>query len=383
MCHEQFTVNTIKQPTHMKYYLPRVVASMAVALGFITTHSLADHHKKPVDLEGKWNVTAKTDDGERELVWTIEKTADGFAGSSYDSESGDDRKLDRISVEEKKVTIEIDIENEGNTGVIKVVAEEASAGKLKGTWAIQGEDGTEWMSGELAAEKDMPFQFAGTWNATSVLPDGNELESDMVLTGKNDALKGHFKSEDGNELEIGKIDAKEKTLRLEFEIELEGNSMDVVIEAETKEHDHLDGMWIVKGEDGSEAASGDWSAKRSPEVDYSGDWAIVATVPDSEDDYEGTLTLAKSDDGYTGSIASDGGSREVNDIKAEEKTLAFSFEFEAEGATGVVKIELSKQEDGSLAGDWAFTSDGSEIASEKLTATKKESGSSSGIIRGR
>jgi hypothetical protein len=88
--------------TDMHSHLIRYSISLAAAIG-LHSPALADHHEKPVDLAGIWNATASADAGDdRKIVWTIEKDGDKYTGTSIDSESGEERKLDRISVEEKK-----------------------------------------------------------------------------------------------------------------------------------------------------------------------------------------------------------------------------------------------------------------------------------------
>ena len=355
-----------------------LILGMAIA---VTSLAHADHHKKPVDLVGVWNVTASTDDGERELTWTFAKDGDGVSGISVDGESGDERKLDRIKVEEKKVMIETDFERDGSEGVIKVLAEEKEAGKLTGKWSIEGADGTEFMSGDLSATKEIEIAFAGDWNATSVLPDGSELSSVLQLTGGNSSLKGSFKG-DGNTLEIDKITAEGKSLRLAFDMEIQGNPTDVVIETELKEEHKLNGKWIVKGPDGTEAATGDWSATREPKLDLSGDWAVTAGLPEG-DEYSGTVSL-KSDGGtYTGELkSSDGDATEVKSVKVEGKDVVLTFDYEGNGVSGLLTIATKHKEDGSLEGKWNLVGDdGEEIAGDWVKASQKSE--KSGVIEGR
>jgi hypothetical protein len=298
-----------------------------------------------------------------------------------DGESGEERKLDRITVEEKKVTIEMDVEMDGVKGLIRVVAEEKEANTLTGKWLIAGADGTEFMSGELSAVKEMAVALAGDWNATSILPDGSELSSTLVLSGENAKLEGYFKSKDDNELKIGKLTSKDKGLRLDFEMDIQGTAMNVVIESELEDENKLAGKWIVKGADGSEAASGDWSAKRDAAKDYSGEWAVSAALPDGGK-YTGTLTLTKNEDGYSGkSKSTDGTARELNSVKVDDGNIVFTSDFDANGATGIITVTAKEQEDGALSGSWSLASDGTEVATDSWTATKGEN--KAGVLKGR
>lgn len=363
----------------MKTTITRYSIIFAAATGLCSL-AVADHHKKPVDLAGVWNATASSDAGEREVTWTIKKNEDGYSGTSLDGESGEERDLDRIKVEEKKVTIEMDIEMDGVKGLIRVIAEEKETNKLKGEWLIAGADGTEFMTGGITAVKEVSVPLAGEWAAVSILPDGTELESTLVLSGENAKLEGLFKGENG-ELEIGKLTAEDKDLRLDFEMEIQGSPMNVVIESELKEDHLLKGKWIVKGADGNEAASGDWSAKREAESDYAGSWNVTAAVPDGSE-YTGSLKLSKDEDGYSGSSeSSDGTSKELNSVKIDDGKLLFTVDFDANEIIGIITVTAEEKEDGSFSGSWSLASDGNEVATDSWSATK--SGQKAGAIKGR
>ena len=356
-------------PGNMKTFF-NIITSFAAVVGLCSPLS-ADHHKKPADLVGEWAVTASTDSGERELTWTFERKEDKLTGSSKDHESGEERTFDRIKVEEKKVTVEIDVEQDGNTGVIKIVAEEKSVGNLEGKWSIQGSDGTEFMSGEMVAERKFEIVYAGDWKATSVLPDGNEMSAAMILSGKNEDLKGRFESDQG-ELEIGEVKAKDKSLRLAFEFDMQGSSVSAVIEADLKEKNKLVGKWIIKGDDGAEAAKGDWSAVREEKVDLAGDWSITAALPDGGE-YTGTMTLEIKDGKYSGkSVNSEGEELKLDNIKFEEDKLSYSVEFERDGFSGTIKVQAKLAED-ALKGEWSMIdSNGDEVAGDSWAASRKK-----------
>jgi hypothetical protein len=356
--------------TDMHSHLIRYSISLAAAIG-LHSPALADHHEKPVDLAGIWNATASTDAGDdRKIVWTIEKNGDKYTGTSVDSESGEERKLDRITVEEKKVTIEVDVEMDGVKGLIKVVAEEKETNKLTGKWLVSDADGNESISGAISAEKDFAVAFAGEWRAISVLPDGSELSSTLILSEPTAELKGRFLSAEGDELEIGKVTPDGKNLTLDFKMEMQGDTMDVTIKSALKDPNVLTGKWFVKGADGNGDASGEWSATREVEQGYAGEWAVKAVVPDGGD-YTGTLTLKKGKDGYTGSSASrDGTARELSTVKLEDKSIVFTVPFDAEGIVGIITVSAKEKEDGSLSGTWSLVADGNEVASDSWQASR-------------
>ena len=89
-----------------------------------------------VPLDGIWKATASTDDGDKHYTITITKDGDVMGGSIIEDGKDDERRLDRVNVDGKNVTIEIDIESDGQNGIVKVAAEEKENGTLIGTWAI-------------------------------------------------------------------------------------------------------------------------------------------------------------------------------------------------------------------------------------------------------
>ncbi|MDA0814589.1 MAG: hypothetical protein O3C21_19615, partial [Verrucomicrobia bacterium] len=268
------------------------------------------------------------------------------------------------------VTIEVDVEMDGVKGFVKVVAEEKEANKLIGKWGISDADGNEFISGAISAEKDVAVAYAGEWKAISVLPDGSELSSALILSGPNAELKGRFQSAEGDELEIGKVKADGKTLAMDFKMEIQGNTTDVAIESALKDANELSGKWIVKGADGNEVASGDWSATREVEQGYAGEWAVKAAVPEGGE-YTGTLTLKKGEDGYTGSsVSTDGTARELSTVKLEDKSIVFTVPFDAEGLAGIITVSAKEKEDGSLSGTWSLVADGNEVASDSWEASR-------------
>ncbi len=326
----------------------------------------ADHHNEMVDLTGVWHATASTDDGSKEVVWTFKKDGGKLKGVSLDLDSQEERDLDRVTVKGKSVTLEIDVEQDGIEGMIRVEAKLKSPGKLEGMFEVVGDDGTEYMSGEVVAEKEVAF--AGVWEAVSILPDGQEIKSQMKLSGDNAKLKGMLESENG-EIELEKAVVKDKALRLEFEFDMEGNALDIVIKADSKGPDKLVGKWVASGDDGNELAEGDWSAVRKPQG-LAGLWNVVATIPDSAD-YKGTLTLKGKKGSYSGaSTRSDGKVSELTKIDTDGNKVVFSVPFEQDGISGIVTVTAEIEEDGSLDGEWVMTSDGQEVASDSWKATR-------------
>jgi hypothetical protein len=329
----------------------------------------AEQPDATVDLAGSWKVSASTDGGNRALIWTFSNDGGKLTGESLDEGNAQRRNLDRITVNGKSVKLEVDIEQDGNQGMIVIEAKEDSPGKLAGKWAIVGSNGSEYMSGKVSAVKDI--NFAGEWLTTAVLPDGQSMESKLKLVGKNSALNGSLDSRAGL-ITLDEVSAKDRQLRFEFEIEVEGNSINCIVKAEPKDPSNLVGKWSVVGSDGSEVASGKWTAVRqSPGL--AGVWDVVATVPEGGE-YNGTLTLKEANGKYTGESASRaGGSQPLSSISIEGEKITFTVPFEYEGNSGTITVKAKHDQDDSLKGEWILTGqDGSEYARNTWQAARRK-----------
>lgn len=344
------------------------------SFAFVLTLSIGSliHAEKPesaVDLVGSWKVTASSDEGARELTWTFTNEGNQLKGDSLDIGNSDRRALDRITVNGKSIKLELDINQDGNQGTITVEAEEESPGKLVGKWAIVGTDGTEYLSGKVSAVKEI--NFAGEWVATATLPDGQTMESNMILTGANSALKGSVNGRAG-EVELDQVTAKARQLELAFDFEMDDNTIDCIIKAEAKDASNLVGKWLVVGDDGTEMASGKWTAVRKASG-LAGVWDVVASVPDSAD-YNGTLSLTESNGKYAGETkSSDGEARSLSSVEVAKESVKISVPFEYQGIRGTITINAKQTPERSLKGEWVLTSDdGNELAREAWNAVRRK-----------
>lgn len=342
------------------------IAVLLVAATAIPT--FADHHHTPVALVGVWNAEASSDQGAREITWTFSKKEGKITGVSFDKENGDERQLDRVKVDGKSVVLEIDIEQDGRSGTIRVEAEEKSPGKLSGEWSIVGDDGTKYMDGEVTAIKQVAF--AGSWDAKSTMPNGGELEFVMELKGENKKLEGVFEGDNG-ETDIDSIYAKDNSLLLEFDLDYDGNQIDCEIKAKPEGDNKLVGKWKVIGEDGSTSAEGDWVAVRKAKS-FAGKWDVVAAIPNGGE-YDGTLTLVDNAGKYSGTAKGD--DRDANQLESctvDGENVEFSCQFEQGEYAGTITVEAKLQADGSLKGEWALTGkDGQEMARDAWHATRE------------
>ena len=328
--------------------------------------------EKSVDLPGTWNSFASTDDGENEYTLTIKKNESGLSGVSVARDSGEERELDRIKVKDGTVTIEVDIENNGQTGIIRVEAKQTSPGKLEGKWQIVDTAGEEYLSGDWKAKKKVKAKLEGTWKSAATMEDGSDLESNMTIKKSADKYSGNMKSDRG-EIALKTIKVDGSKVAMTFDIEVEGESLDGTIDASFSGENSLDGSWAVKNDSDVEVASGPWNATREG-FDPVGAWEISAVIPDGT--YSAVANIKKNDEGkLVGTIEGpDGKSRDLDNIKAEGNAISFTTDYESDEATGVITVKTKAGPDGKLIGTWALTgSDGGEIASDSISATRKRS----------
>ena len=226
---------------------------------------------------GKWNAVAETDEGEQSHVMVIKNGSDGLSGTITVDEG--ERELSNVAVKDGKLSFEFEMEAQGTDLLIKIVYDKSKS-PLDGEWTAFV-DGNEVANGSVDAErvvekakpKKSKSKLVGQWTSVAVLPDGNELESALELTGDDDSLSGTMVNDRGDKTEIAKVTNEDGSVRMEFEIEVQGELRDVVIEGELKK-DVIEGEWVVF-DDGEEAASGDWTATRNAEDGDAGEAKVL------------------------------------------------------------------------------------------------------------
>lgn len=346
------------------------IASLFLASGL----AFADHHKKPVNLEGVWNTVAGSDEGERKFTVTVAREGTAYTGTSHSIENGKDRKIDRISVKQKKVTLEFDMERDGEKRLIKVIADEKAPGKLVGKWSVEGSDGTVHMTGPWRADKEVIFSLGGEWDSVGTTGEGEKHSSTMTISGSGAGLKGKFAGEAGD-LKIDTVRLNKENLHLAFVLDLDGTKVPTTIEAKATDDNTLEGKWIIKNEANEVAATGDWTAKRNakPAFVLAGDWDIVATLPEG-DEYNGTLSIQKKGKRFSGSSKSDEGeARELKSITFDGKNLVYTVGVELNDQDGIITVTGVKEGDDGFKGRWSLAGpDKKEIAGNSWQATREK-----------
>ncbi|MGK0184731.1 MAG: hypothetical protein ACI9R3_000505 [Verrucomicrobiales bacterium] len=361
---------------HLKSLFSILVAAAAAAIALILGSAAAE--ELAVSVDGVWKVNASTDSGQKHYTMTISNgEGDALSGSIVEDGKDDERKFDRVAVNGKKLTLGIDLESDGQTGVLKVDAKEENPGVLTGKWSIEDSSGTALMGGEWDATKEVVASLAGTWDTVAELPEGGTFDSALVVSGSPGDYSATFEVEEG-EVSARGISEKDGKIAIDVVIEQEGVKMDVQLRCELDGND-LIGTWKLT----DDSASGDWKATRRTEFVLAGDWDVLAILPEGEE-LQALFEIAKGDDG------SHTGMGKVGDDKSELKSISISDDgevtitlgFEMDGTAGLATITAEADGDNKLKGKWAFASDsGSENYDGEWSASRATE--KRGVLRGR
>jgi hypothetical protein len=158
--------------THAKTIFGAAVAFAAISLS-------AAHHLPSV--EGVWHASGTLPNGGvSESTLTIEKE-DGEWTAVTVNEEGVSTPIDRVKIDGESVQLEIDAEQNGETGVIGAKGKFNDKGILVGNWYIRGSDGTEIASEPWKAARSLAPDLAGSWDIVAKTDDGN-IEHQVKFT---------------------------------------------------------------------------------------------------------------------------------------------------------------------------------------------------------
>ncbi len=237
------------------------VAALHLVLLLITFSTVvSDGQEANAVFAGVWSAAAESDQGTNESVWTFSRSGNKLAGAIASKEGDASKKLESVKIDGKRLSFQFRMNVEGTDVDIAIQMELVSNMKMEGTYTALDISGSELATGNISAEKQAK-PLRGTWRAAAILPNGNEMESSLSLTGKSSELAGVITTQNG-EYDVKKIAIKDGKVRLEFEFdEAAGNTMEIVVEAKQTSDDTLAGKWILI-QDGNEVDSGAWRAAR-------------------------------------------------------------------------------------------------------------------------
>ncbi len=217
----------------------------------------AAESSQPADLSGVWTSTATIDEFDsRTAQLTLTKKEDKWAASMI-NENGEKTELTRVVQTGKTLSIEFDMERDGQKGVIGAKAELDKEGTLKGTWYAKDGDGFELMSNQWTAFRSLKATLAGTWQVTAKTDNG-DMNHEMVMTQKGSTFEGVAISSEGeapfSHLKIDKH-------HLSMQVAYAGGT--VKIKSKLIAKNRLEGKWVYQDEFDQEVANGAWIASKS------------------------------------------------------------------------------------------------------------------------
>ncbi len=212
---------------------------------------------------------------------------------------------------------------------------------------------------------------AGHWATVTTLPEGNELESEMMLAKEGDGWKGTVSSERWDEPRaFTSVSVDGKELALVLPIQYEGADLTFRIAAKATGADGYAGKWMAEDLDGNELATGDWEAIRiQPEPNpLVGDWDASAEGPDGEDlDFD--MTVSESEDSLVATLKADSGELKVDAISLDDDKVTIKVPYPYEGGAVPVTIAATLKGD-VIEGEWSASADGEDY-SGAWTAKRK------------
>jgi hypothetical protein len=271
--------------TYAKLFMGVVVASASISLH-------AEHHSP--SLGGVWHVSGTLPDGggTSKSTLTIKKEQSDWTAVTV-NEEGVSTPIDRVKIDGESVQLEIDGEQNGETGVIGAKAKFNDKGILVGNWYIRGSDGTEYASEPWKAARSLAPELAGSWDIVAKTDEGdNEHQIDFIQSVSGFA--GTAKNDNGStEFTQVKVDKNELSLVLPFG---EGT---VKVAAVYQNVNTLAGEWTYLDSLDVEAATGEWSASKNvPGAEIVGEWALELSIGDNV--LESALTVTRDGDGFEG-----------------------------------------------------------------------------------
>ena len=217
--------------------------------------SLADSHA--LNVGGVWEATMTRPNGETaDSTLTIQKKDGKWSGTVVSSQ-GEERKLDRVSFEEKSLRIEVDVERENWSGVIGVKAKLSAKGVLKGNWyAKEDGDDNQSASGDWKAVRSLKAALAGTWNVVAKT-DEEDFDHQVVFSESSSGFSAiAHRGEESKEFAKVTVEKNKLLLELPFDEAM------VKVKAFQRTAKKIVGEWTLFDDLGSTTDSGKWVATK-------------------------------------------------------------------------------------------------------------------------
>ncbi len=137
------------------------VITLALGLCIATPWTKAADSPKVADFSGVWTTTATIDEFDsRNARLTVSKK-EGKWTAIMVNEEGERTDLTRVVPTEKGLTVEFDMERDGQQAIIGAKAQLDKEGELKGEWYAKDGDGFELMKNKWVAVRSIKEHIAG------------------------------------------------------------------------------------------------------------------------------------------------------------------------------------------------------------------------------
>ncbi len=223
-----------------------------------------------------------------------------------------------------------------------------------------------------AQKPNSTVDLVGAWKVTASSDEGSR-ELTWTFSNDGDKLTGDSLDNGNSEKRaLDRITVKGNYVKLEVDINQDGNQGTIEVEAEEESPGKLVGKWAIVGADGTKYMSGKVSAVK--ETKFEGEWVATATLPDGQK-MESQMKLAGANSALKGSVNGQAGQVELDQLTVKDRQLQLAFDFEMDGNTIHCVIKAEAKDATNLVGKWSVVGeDGAELAAGEWTAVRKTAG---------
>ena len=240
----------------VKFTMKHSVLTFALGLCIATPWMKAADSPKVEDFSGVWTTTATIDEFDsRNARLTVSKK-EGKWTAIMVNEEGERTDLTRVVPTEKGLTVEFDMERDGQQAIIGAKAQLDKEGELKGEWYAKDGDGFELMKNKWVAVRSIKEDIAGSWNVTAKTDNG-DMDHAMVMKKEGNRFSGYASSSEGD-ADFSNLKLEKNTLSMQVPY---GGGI-VKIKSKLIGNGQLKGKWTFFDEFDQEVATGEWIAKK-------------------------------------------------------------------------------------------------------------------------
>lgn len=244
--------------------------------------------------------------------------------------------MSNLSFNGNELNFEVEVEAQGLSIFVEVGATFEN-GKLAGVWTASS-DGNELGSGAITARKVVTLTLAGKWTTTASLNNGEQLAGSMELKGKTNDMTGSMTIHE-DLVAIDRITVKDKSVRMEFVLDVEGEGRDIVVDASLGSDKSLAGKWAMLDSAGNEVMSGDWKAEPEQVENEKGAARMASKASEFDGSKLGSFRGYHAESIGDGWSMKDGvlhldGSKNAGDVVTRSEYGDFELEFDWKISTG-------------------------------------------------